>query len=191
MDLKEARRCTDRLLADRRHAVADVKREKAALAEARQEAADWAEARRVLQAAAAAVQRRAHARLAGVVSRCLAGVFGDGAYQFKIRFTEKRGKTEAELLFRRNGLDVDPLSAGGGGAVDVAAFALRLACLLLARPPLRRLLVLDEPFKMLSAEYRPAVRLLLEKLAAELGVQFVLVTHSAELQIGRVVEIGG
>lgn len=190
MNLLEIRRQVDRLLADRRAAIADVRREKEALAAAEQDAQDLTEARRVLQAVAAAVQRQAHRRLASVVTRCLKAVFQDDAYAFKVKFIEKRGKTEAELKFVRGGLELDPLDAAGGGVCDVASMGLRLSCLMLARPPLRRLLILDENFKHLSSEYRPAVRRLIERLATELGVQFVLVSHSTELRIGKVIRIG-
>ncbi len=61
---------------------------------------------------------------------------------------------------------------------------------MLAKPPLRKLLVLDEPFRHLSAGYRPAARVLIEKLASETGIQFVVVTHDDEFRIGNVVEIG-
>lgn len=113
-----------------------------------------------------------------------------GAYQFRIEFGRKRGRTEARLLFVRDGEEIDPISASGGGVVDVTAFALRLACLILTRPAVRRLIVLDEPFKHLSAEYRVRVRSMLEGLAEQMDTQIILVTHSTEFHIGKVVEVG-
>ena len=93
-------------------------------------------------------------------------------------------------MFVRNGREVDPIDASGGGVVDVAAFALRLSSLMLSRPARRRLVVLDEPFKFVSAGHRAAVRVMLEGLAADLGVQFLMVTHIEELQCGHIVELG-
>jgi ABC-type Fe3+/spermidine/putrescine transport system ATPase subunit len=84
---------------------------------------------------------------------------------------------------------MDPLDATGGGVCDVAAFALRVACLMLSQPPKRRLLVADEPFRFVSEEYRPAVRQMIETLADELGIQFILVTHATEFEIGKVVRL--
>ena len=148
------------------------------------------QAQKILQAAAEAVQQQAHRRLASVVTRCLKAVFGEeDAYEFRIRFEQKRGKTEAQLLFARDGMEVDPVDAAGGGVIDVAAFALRTACLLLTVPPKRRLLVLDEPFKMLSRTYRARVRQLLITLAEEMSLQIIMVTHSEELIAGKVVEL--
>lgn len=147
------------------------------------------EAKKIVQAVAQAVQQKAHDRIAGVVSRCLSAVF-DEPYEFRVLFEQKRGRTEARLVFCRGELEVDPLTASGGGVVDVAAFALRLSALLLTRPPLRRVVVLDEPFKFVSEAYRGRVRLMLETLAAELDVQFVVVTHIRELVTGTVIDLG-
>lgn len=141
------------------------------------------------QAVAQAVQEQAHAQVADIVSRSLKAVFGNEAYQFRIIFEKKRGRTEATLVFDREGMVVDPMTASGGGVVDVASFALRISCLLLSRPPLRRLLVLDEPFRFLSEQYQPAARALIESLAKELGVQFLIVTHNKQLTCGKVVEL--
>ena len=73
-----------------------------------------------------------------------------------INFLQKRGKTEAELVFVRDGKELSPTDGAGLGACDVAAFSLRAAAICLSRPGRRRLLVLDEPFKHLSEEYREA-----------------------------------
>lgn len=155
---------------------------------AKKKAADSVSARVLLQGVAVAVQREAHKNIASVVSRCLEAVFDD-PYRFRIDFTEKRGRTEAEMMFDRNGEIVDPLSAAGGGVVDIAAFAARVARLMLARPARRRLLVLDEPFRFVSRDLRPRVRRLIETLASEMGIQFVMVTHDPQLAAGKVIEV--
>ena len=92
-------------------------------------------------------------------------------------------------MFTKGGVEVDPMTASGGGVVDVAAFALRLSALALQRPPLRRTLILDEPFKFLSEEYRSRVVDLLDLLSSEMGVQFIMVTHLKEFEVGKVVNI--
>jgi len=151
---------------------------------------DVTEAQEFTQSIAQEVQQKAHARIAAVVSQCLEAVF-DEPYTFKIHFEQKRGRTEAALVFERDGMEVDPLTASGGGVVDVAAFALRLSCLMLSRPPMRRLVVLDEPFKFVSEEYRGRVREMLDRLSLELNVQIVMVTHIPELETGKVIRLGG
>ena len=50
--------------------------------------------------------------------------------------------------------------------------------------------MIDEPFRFVSKEYRSAVRELVEALARETGIQFLIVTHSSEYEIGKVIRIG-
>lgn len=147
------------------------------------------EARDILQQTGQTVQQQVHDKIANVVSRCLSAVFGKDAYEFKIIFERKRNRTEAKLEFWKDRQEVHPTMGSGGGALDVAAFALRVACLMMTKPPLRRLLILDEPMKFVSKDYRPKVATLIEALAEELGIQFLLVTHDQEFQIGKIIEI--
>lgn len=175
--------------AEHRAAKAAVKNEREELNTATASLAAQTDARGIIQSVAHAVQQEAHSRIAGVVTRCMQAVFGPDAYTFNIEFEQRRGRTEARLVFERDGLELVPLQAAGGGSVDVAAFALRLACMMLQRPPVRRVLILDEPFRFVSVGYRPAVRQLLLDLADELGMQFVIVTHDPAFIAGRVIEI--
>lgn len=152
------------------------------------------EAQQIIQVVSVAVQQEAHDKIASVVSRCLETIF-DEPYEFKIAFERKRGKTEAVLTFVRGGMVLsDPLNEAGGGVIDVAAFALRLACLVLERPVRRRLLVLDEPFSGIRGQQnRQRMRGLVETLAEEFGVQFILNIDAdvyPEFMLGNVVELG-
>lgn len=149
------------------------------------------QAQKIIQIVAEAIQQKAHQQIAEVVSSCLAAVFEEDAYEFKIEFVQRRGKTEANLLLERDGLVVDPLRAAGGGVVDVVSFALRLACLLLSCPRKRALLVLDEPFKMLDASRVPLVGELLLRLSKEQKIQIIMVTHNSKLRIGKVIDLKG
>ena len=184
------RRTVDKLLAAQRLAAAAVQAARADVDNAKARQAAVAEAQAAAQQLAQQTQQAAHAGLASVVSRCLSAVF-DEPYDFRIAFEQKRGRTEARLTFYRDGHEHDPMTASGGGVVDVAAFALRLAALTLAQPPARRVLFLDEPFRFVhSPLYRRRVRQLLERLADDMGVQIIMVTGVAELQTGQVVELG-
>jgi len=156
--------------------------------ESKKQVLDALAARAVLTGLAAAVQQKAHERIASVVSSCLAAVFDD-PYEFAIKFEQKRGRTEARLVFRRDGMEISPIPGSGGGAVDVAAFALRAACLVLHRPRLRRLLVLDEPFKFLSRDLRPRIRTMLEEMARDLKVQIIMISHDEDLKTGDVIDV--
>lgn len=162
--------------------------EKQHLKDAKQKLSCSLEAQQLLQVLAQGVQQKAHLCIAEIVTRCLEAVF-DEPYEFKIMFDRKRGKTEARLVFLRDDHEINPLEGAGGGVVDIAAFAARLASLVLSRPKRRAVLILDEPFRFVSAEYRPRVRMLLEQLARDMNMQFILVTHIEDLQVGKVVKL--
>jgi DNA repair exonuclease SbcCD ATPase subunit len=187
-ELTKYRRCLDKKLAE--IAVhTDQQKKAAANLEALDELLnDIIESQRHAQYVISGIQERVHSRIAGVVSSCLATVF-DRPYKFKMLFERKRNRTEARCIFERDGLRVDPMTASGGGMVDVAAFALRLAGLLLRKPTPRKIIVMDEPFKFVSAEWRDNVRLLMDKLAADFGVQLIQVTHIEELVTGKVIRL--
>lgn len=171
------------------HASRTLTEESAAWELVKQKQTDALTAQKLLQEVAQTVQEIAHTRLASVVTRCLKAVFGEEGYEFRITFERKRGKTEARLSFVRDGKEIDPLEAAGGGTVDIAAFALRIACLMMSVPKQRKLIVLDEPFRFLSKKYREQARLLLETLSSELEMQIIMVTHAKEFMVGKVVEL--
>lgn len=184
----ERRATVDALRDAHATATATLHHEKGMARDADKRAASTAEALTIAQEIATTLQHTAHARIAAVVDRCLAAIFDD-PYEFRIDFVRTGKRTEARLYFVRDGHPVDPMTASGGGVVDVAAFALRVAALILSRPPRRRLMILDEPFKNLSEEYHAAARDMLLMLANDFGVQFVMVTHISELRVGKIVEL--
>lgn len=166
-----------------------VKTEKRNLKKSEQSEQDLNSAQEIIQTVSKTIQENAHSKIASVVSRCLESVF-DEPYKFQISFERKRGKTEAKISFVRDEAEVDPMTASGGGVVDVAAFALRLSCLMLSVPPVRKTLILDEPFKFVSQNYRDRIRELLESLSEDLKVQIIMVTHIPEIESGKIIEIG-
>lgn len=144
---------------------------------------------KILQWLAQNLQRSVHERIATLVTRCLASIMED-PYTFHIDFVLKRGKTEPRFYFLRRGVEIDPRECGG--VLDIACFALRVASLILTVPPQRRILFLDEPFRDLSEEGRGKnhknllrARILVESLAKELDIQFVIVTHLKEFFTGE------
>lgn len=189
MNLLETRKKIDNLLGDLNAVRRQCKDEQLNLRDAEDNLIYVEEAQQMVQQVAQVVQQQAHSRIAGVVSKCLQMVFEDD-YGFRIHFERKRGRTEANLLLLKGGHEIDdPLNADSGGVIDVAAFALRLSCLILAKPSLRRLVVLDEPFKFVSEEYRENVRLMLNGLAGDFKTQIIVVTHIKELETGKVIEL--
>lgn len=168
----------------------NYKQEKENLEKAKGRLSSAETARELVQEVAQKLQQAVHNQIAGIVSLGLKTVFSE-PYNFKINFEKKRGRTEARLIFERDGLELDPISAAGGGVIDVAAFTLRVACLSLSKPALRPTLILDEPFKNVSKTkgYLDQIPLLLEKLAEEMGLQIIMVTHIEELKVGKVIDL--
>ena len=163
--------------------------ERTHLISTRKKLRDVEEALSIAQIVAESIQRKAHKQIADVVTDCIQTVFGTD-YSFQIRFEKKRGRTEAKLLllYKRHVIE-DPLNEDSGGVVDVAAFGLRLAGLLLIKPKPRRTLRLDEPFKFVSEEYREGVRNMLVGISESLKIQIIMVTHIRGLQLGKIVQL--
>lgn len=188
--LTDIRRRLDVLLFERNAMELRVKEEETALAKAAKTVENALEAQQLVQQIAEETQASAHKQISSVVTKCLETVFGSEAYEFAIKFVQKRGKTEAIPTFIRDGLVIeDPKNELGGGIIDVAAFALRLAELVLTQPKRRRFIAADEIFRFVSREYRPAVKELLLMLCQEMELQILLVTHSPELVVGKIVEL--
>lgn len=161
------------------------KREESALATVQAELLDALEAQKISQIVSQAMQEKAHKKISRIVTRCLRAVFGD-TYVFKIVFEQKRGKTEARLAFFKGEKEYDPLLDNGGGILDVAAFALRLSAMLLKKPRVEKILILDEPFRFVSAGFEANVAKMLTDISNELNIQIIMVTHKEELKIGNV-----
>lgn len=171
-----------------------LKLEKKLLKEVHGDLSNSLEAQSIIQLIAQTMQQKAHKRISGLVSRCLSSVFSE-PYEFRIVFDRKRGKTEARMEFERDGIVLDdPFNQIGGGVIDVAALALRLACIMMVQPRRRRLLVLDEPLKNVRGKQnRHRVRLLLETLAEEMDMQIILnvdIDSYPEFAVGDILEIG-
>ncbi len=191
MNLVTKRKHINSLISEQNLAEQSVEKETENLSTTQKHLVHAESAQVIAQHVAQTVQQQAHTRISKVVSRCLETVFdGDETYGFKIRFERKRGRTEAVLVLTEDGNEIDDIFDGqSGGIVDVASFALRLACIILAKPKLRKIVFLDEPFKFVSERYLDNVRLMLNGLAEDFGFQFVMVTHIKALETGKVIEL--
>jgi len=132
-----------------------------------------------VQDVAKATQQNLEYHISSLVSTALTSVFDD-PYEFQLRFVERRGKTEADLIFTKNEQETDNiLFSAGGGVADVASFALRVAVWSLKKT--RPVLVLDETFKFLSAGLQHKASGMLKMLTEKLGLQIILVSHIPDI----------
>jgi len=135
------------------------------------------QAKTILREVGLKTQQQLQYHISGIVSLALDAVLQDDPYEFKVEFIQRRNKTECDLYFERDGNRVDPLMAAGGGAADVASFALRIASWSMQRPRTRAVIVMDEPFRFLSNDYQEKASAMLKDLSEKLGIQFIIVTH--------------
>ena len=145
-------------------------------------------AQHVVQSVSEGVQGAVYGSIRNVVATCIKTVFGE-EYDFAVVVDRRGGKTSVDFQLSKDGENVDLMEASGGGVVDVVSFALRLSAVVLMRDRCRRILILDEPFKFLSADHRGKMADLLETLSSDMGMQIIMVTHASEFCVGKVVRI--
>lgn len=141
---------------------------------------DTLKAREIVSVVAQNTQKSIEIHISSLVSMALMAIFKE-PYQFELRFIQRRNKTEADLIFIKNGNEVDSiLDNGGGGVADVAAFALRVALWSLKKT--RPTLLLDEPFKFLhNVNFQRKTSEMVKELSNKLGIQFIIVSDQEQI----------
>ena len=147
------------------------------LAGERRALSEWERARDLVVEVLIATQGQAKGFIEEVVSLALSSTYGPD-YGFALDYERKRNQMEATPWIVVGGERFSPRDEVGGGVIDVAAMAMRLALWSLMEPRPAATFLLDEPTKFLSADLQPAFGKMLSELAGSLGAQFVLVTHS-------------
>lgn len=102
-----------------------------------------------------------------------------GRYTFLCKFAIKRNMTECDIYLDSRGRRFNPFKQNGGGLVDIVSLSLRMACWSISQSD--NVLLLDEPFKNLSAIYRPLIADIIRIMSKRLGLQIIMVTHDSEL----------
>lgn len=160
-----------------RKTIADTKDD---VLESKRQLHRYEQAQEVMRLVSIKTQEQLQYHISDITTLALESIF-DEPYELIAEFIERRNKTECDLSFVKDTTKIDPLSASGGGAVDVAAFALRVASWTMQHPRSRNVLILDEPFRYLSSGLLPRASELLKELSTKLGLQIIMVTHSNEL----------
>jgi hypothetical protein len=133
-------------------------------------------AREIIRIVGQKTQEQLRYHISDITSLALEAVFDD-PYELAVDFVERRNKTECDLYFVRDESRVDPLTASGVGAVDVAAFALRVAAWSMNNPRTRNVLILDEPFKHLKGgKENQQVLEMIRKISKKLKLQIIMVS---------------
>jgi DNA repair protein SbcC/Rad50 len=135
----------------------------------------------IIRVTAKRTQEELEIHVSELVSLALEAVFPK-PYKLVLKFELRRNRTEADLLLQdEKGNLVRPMDAVGGGVVDVAAFALRVALWSLRKPRPSPVMILDEPFRFLSRDLQARACQMLREISGKLGIQFLIVTHEEEL----------
>ncbi len=164
----------DKLLKDKKDCRTRIKKYK-------KELIDYKEAHLILQTVAKDTQAELEYRISELSTLALRGIFED-AYELVLEFVERRNSTEADLtLTKEKNSGIDPMSASGGGVVDIIAFALRVSMWSLNNPRSRPVLIFDEPFKFVSKDLLGETSRMLKEVSDKLGIQMIIVTHLSEL----------
>jgi len=160
--------------------LSDASKLKATIKDAKRQLLRHEQAREIIREAGLKTQQGLQYHIGEITTLALDSVF-DNPYSLEVEFVQRRNKTECDLFFVRDGERIDPLSASGGGAVDVASFALRIASWSMRSPRTQNVIILDEPLKNLSADLQERGSAMLREVSKKLGIQFIIITHEETL----------
>ena len=125
-------------------------------------------------------QQRLEVGISHVVTNAIQSIPFKEKFDFAIEFVQRRGKTECDLWsVARNKEKCDPLGATGYGVCDVESLA--LLCVFKKLKGGRQTLILDEPFRNVSINFRRHIAEMTKVLCDELGLQMIIVSHVMEL----------
>lgn len=116
--------------------------------------------------------------MAELVTSALKSVIEDQELKFLIRQEIKHNRLSMRFAIEENGVEAEPLSSFGGGAVLLSSFVLRLA--VMTRLKMADLLLLDESLSAVANKYIPACSDFMRQLAEETGVNILMVTHNED-----------
>lgn len=192
--IRELEQKIQRAYGEREAIIAHIKIKKTAIKENKARLAALEQARALVQTVASNTQKQLEYRVSELSTIALQAVLGKTDTKLKLRFTEKRNKTEADLLLEIRDFEASPRDGVGGGVVDLLGATLRFSLWSLMRPKPRPLFILDEPLKWLKGAGMPVKGMeMLSQISHKLGVQIIMVSHSPELIAGadNVIEIRG
>lgn len=146
---------------------------------------DSEKAAHVIQTVAKTTQQNLEFHVSAIVTSALRAIDpGDWPDEFRMRF-EIRGRssgkqTEADMFFVEGGEEYEPELGSGGGPLDIASFALRLAYWSLKKN--RPTFILDEPFKYVSPDLQNRTSQMVKAMCSNLDIQIILISHAEYIQ---------
>lgn len=143
----------------------------------------YEEARVALEEMEKSWRRQFEEKLSALVSHGLTAVFGEET-RVTIETETKRGTAHMTLKLTQGGVELgNIIDSTGGSIVSVLSVLLRVMLTVSVRPPLRRLIVLDEPLHgAVDPSHIPTFGTLLRELSDRLDLQFIVVAHEVDLE---------
>lgn len=130
-------------------------------------------------------QIKAQETIEGIVTKGLQMIFDD-TLSFHILQSTKAKAANVDFIIRTtlpgSTVDTGVLDARGGGVAATVGFLLRLVVLMLQTGTKQEsILVLDETFAHVSAEYLEPLNQFIREIVDKSGIQILMVTHQPEL----------
>lgn len=175
MTVQELRNALERKKGEKHHIEQTIEDAKYRIKQSQKGMRRQEKVRGIIQEVGLKTQEQLSYNVGDITTIALNAVFSD-PYDLKLEFIERRNKTECDIFFARDDMHIEPFG-GGGGVIDVAAFALRIASWSMQRPKTRNVLILDEPFKHLKGEQANRRMLsMVKEISSRLGVQIIMVS---------------
>lgn len=180
--VKRARKVVDRQIAEARVIATSGKQVKEEIELASQDVDLYNKVAITLASIGETKQADAQSKIEELVTRGLTSIFSEDI-SFHLTQTQ-RGKTpEVKFSVKSRGLngrvvETSVMDARGGGLAAVVGLLLRLVVLLLSKNTKEPILILDESFSHVSAEYEIPLAEFIKELVDKTKVQIILVTHS-------------
>jgi len=116
------------------------------------------------------------------VSYALNYIFQSTDYEFYLDFNRRGNLQTLDFNVKTPEKDeaLDLLVTSGGGVINIVSFALRLVLMEVCSPRINGMMILDETFANLSAEYQPLASAFLEEIGKRFKRQIIMITHSNE-----------
>jgi DNA repair ATPase RecN len=180
--ISDRRRELDQLAGEARTVLQHGKELREAIEQLQEEVMTLDKSTVLLNSIAEDTQLAAQHNIEELVTRGLQTIF-DESLSFHILQSTKGKSASVEFVVRTqllNGQAVDTpvMDARGGGLAATIGFLLRVVVMLLRRQ--ENILILDETFAMVSAEYLPALGEFVRQLVDKTDLQIVMVTHQPE-----------
>lgn len=188
-EIKKARRLVTARRAEKSLLDERLERSRAELAEAKDQAQTAADSIAIAQAFSGSIQTGVIGKFEDLLTRAIRQIYGR-EYEVRIELAAKGNSMWADFrILLPNGRLVDLAGGEGGGFKDIVAVMSRILYLVLDPTAPARIMFLDENLKALDQWRSPAAFPIITKIARDLGIQVIWISHSPVVTDGQMLGI--